>query len=146
MIIVSIQNMLIFEEDACFFLLCTINMNHIFGLTDSYKLQLPETLSLSITSITAMTVKRNNKYKIVCDRIKAMTNINQQDIALLTCNTQNVDSTIDSVLNPNLYYYYNQVCIPLQPCDEINFYLTDEQGNRVSTADEILCSVNLFPY
>ena len=112
-------------------------MNHIFGLTDSYKLQLPETLSLSITSITAMTAKRNNKYKIVCD---------QQDIALLTCNTQNVDSTIDSVLNPNLYYYYNQVCIPLQPCDEINFYLTDEQGNRVSTADEILCSVNLFPY
>lgn len=120
-------------------------MNHIFGLTDSYKLQLPETLSLSITSITAMTAKRNNKYKIVCDRIKAMTNINQQDIALLTCNTQNVDSTIDSVLNPNLYYYYNQVCIPLQPCDEINFYLTDEQGNRVSTADEILVSVSLFP-
>ena len=121
-------------------------MNCLFGLTDTYKVQLPQPLSLSITSVTAMTTKRDNKYKIVCDRIKAMTNINQQDIALLTCNTQNVDSTIDSVLNPNLYYYYNQVCIPLQPCDEINFYLTDEQGNRVSTADEILISVNLFPY
>lgn len=121
-------------------------MNHLFGLTDSYKLQLSETLSLCLTSITAMTTKRNKKYKIVCDRIKAMSKINQQDIALLTCNTQNVDSTIDSVLNPNLYYYYNQVCIPIQPSDTINFYLTDEQGNRVTTADEILCSVNLIPY
>lgn len=120
-------------------------MNHLFGLTDTYKLQLSQPLSLSITSITAMTAKRNNKYKIICDKVKKMSNINQQDIALLTCNTQNVDSTIDSVLNPNLYYYYNQVCIPLQPCDEINFYLTDEQGNRVSTADEILVSVGLFP-
>ena len=119
-------------------------MNHLFGLTDSYKLLLSQTLSLSITSITAMTTKRNNKFKIVCDRIKPLSGTNQQDIALLTCNTQNVDSTIDSVLNPNLYYYYNQVCIPLQPCDEINFYLTDEQGNRVSTADEILVSVSLF--
>ena len=119
-------------------------MNHLFGLTDSYKLQLSQTLSLSITSITAMTTKRNNKFKIVCDRIKPLSGTNQQDIALLTCNTQNVDSTIDSVLNPNLYYYYNQVCIPLQPSDTINFYLTDEQGNRVSTADEILVSVSLF--
>lgn len=120
-------------------------MNHLFVLTDSYKLQLSQPLSLSITSVTAMTNKRNKKYKIICDKVKKMSNINQQDIALLTCNTQNVDSTIDSVLNPNLYYYYNQVCIPLQPCDEINFYLTDEQGNRVSTADEILCSVGLSP-
>lgn len=131
-------------------------MNYLFGLTDSYKLLLSQPLSLSITSITAMTTKRNKKttsssqsspttYKIICDKVKKMSNINQQDIALLTCNTQNVDSTIDSVLNPNLYYYYNQVCIPLQVCDEINFYLTDEQGNRVSTADEILVSVSLFP-
>lgn len=120
-------------------------MNHLFGLTDSYKLQLSQSIPLSITSITAMTTKRNKKYKIVCDRIKAMAKINQQDIALLTCNTQNVDSTIDSVLNPNLYYYYNQVCIPLQVCDEINFYLTDEDGNKVSTQDEILVSVNLIP-
>lgn len=121
-------------------------MNHVFGLTDSYKWQLSQPLTLSITSVTVMTTKRNKKFKIICDKVKKMSNINQQDIALLTCNTQNVDSTIDSVLNPNLYYYYNQVCIPLQTCDEINFYLTDEQGNRVSTPDEILCSVNLFPY
>lgn len=129
-------------------------MNCLFSLNDTYKLQLSRPLTLSITSVTAMTTKRNKKttsssqsspttYKIVCDKVKKMSNINQQDIALLTCSCQNVDSTIDSVLNPKLYYYYNQVCIPLQTCDEINFYLTDEYGNRVYSNDEIIVSVYL---
>ena len=129
-------------------------MNCLFSLNDTYKLQLSRPLTLSITSVTAMTTKRNKKttsssqsspttYKIVCDKVKKMSNINQQDIALLTCSCQNVDSTIDTVLNPKLYYYYNQVCIPLQTCDEINFYLTDEYGNRVYSNDEIIVSVYL---
>lgn len=129
-------------------------MNCLFSLNDTYKLQLSRPLTLSITSVTAMTTKRNKKttsssqsspttYKIVCDKVKKMSNINQQDIALLTCSCQNVDSTIDTVLNPKLYYYYNQVCIPLQTCDEINFYLTDEYGNRVYSSDEIIVSVYL---
>lgn len=129
-------------------------MNCLFSLNDTYKLQLSRPLTLSITSVTAMTAKRNKKttsssqsspttYKIVCDKVKKMSNINQQDIALLTCSCQNVDSTIDTVLNPKLYYYYNQVCIPLQTCDEINFYLTDEYGNRVYSSDEIIVSVYL---
>lgn len=124
-------------------LLCTSKMNCLFSLNDTYKLQLSRPLTLSITSVTAMTTKRNKKYKIVCDKVKKMSNINQQDIALLTCSCQNVDSTIDTVLNPKLYYYYNQVCIPLQTCDEINFYLTDEYGNRVYSSDEIIVSVYL---
>lgn len=129
-------------------------MNCLFSLNDTYKLQLSRPLTLSITSVTAMTTKRNKEttsssqpsptaYKIVCDKVKKMSNINQQDIALLTCSCQNVDSTIDTVLNPKLYYYYNQVCIPLQTCDEINFYLTDEYGNRVYSSDEIIVSVYL---
>lgn len=118
-------------------------MNCLFSLNDTYKLQLSRPLTLSITSVTAMTAKRNKKYKIICDKVKKMSNINQQDIALLTCSCQNVDSTIDTVLNPKLYYYYNQVCIPLQTCDEINFYLTDEYGNRVYSNDEIIVSVYL---
>lgn len=120
-------------------------MNCLFSLNDVYQLQLAQPMDLEITSVTAMTTKRDNVYKIVCDKVKKMTGINQQDIALLTCNSQNVDSTLDTVIDPNLYYYYNQVNIPLIPCDEINFYLTDIAGNKVYTADSVLVSVYLAP-
>ena len=120
-------------------------MNCLFSLNDVYQLQLAQPMDLEITSVTAMTTKRDSVYKIVCDKVKKMTGINQQDITLLTCNSQNVDSTLDTIIDPNLYYYYNQVNIPLIPCDEINFYLTDIAGNKVYTADSVLVSVYLAP-